>query len=348
MNLRPSNRGSEPTETERVAAEWILRQAQGFTADDERELTRWLAEDPRHAQLLAEMEETSRLLDGMKFRLPQESPAPAAPVPPAPPVRRRRYLRAFAGLAAAVVLGLGVWRYSDLHGLDYVATASTRLGEFKRMELPDGSVLMLNTNTAVEVSYESTERRVRLLSGEAYFAVAKNPSRPFIVQAGRIAVRAVGTAFDVRLHPNALSVLVTEGRVRVSGGEPPPAAGGDATNLGPELSVGHMARLALDTDRAPAPEGMVVTPVEPRIIRNTLAWQEGRLEFFETPLAEVVTEFNRYNRNKIVIADPVLASRRFGGAFASHQAEPFLELLEQSFGVVAEQHGSETVIRLAK
>jgi transmembrane sensor len=113
----------------------------------------------------------------------------------------------------------------------------------------------------------------------------------------------------------------------------------------PLLEVGHMARVAFDSDRAPAPEGLVVSAIEERVMKSALAWQEGRLEFFETPLAEVVAEFNRYNRHKIVIADPELAARRFGGAFASHQIEPFLELLEQSFGVVAEHHSTETVIR---
>lgn len=339
---------AEPNEMERVAAEWALRLSQGFSADDERELTRWLAEDPRHAQLLAEMEETSRLLDGLKFQIPAPTAASAA-VPSVAPAPRRRWGRLVAGLAAAIAIGLGAWQFTAWREMQYVTTASTRLGEFRRLDLPDGSVVKLNTNTAVEISYDRDERRVRLLSGEAYFAVAKNPARPFIVQAGRIAVRAVGTAFDVRLRREELNVLVTEGKVRVSGDDTPAAtASEEHGSLGPVLTVGHLARVPLDQDHAPTPGGMVVTPLEARTIRNTLAWRDGRLEFFDLPLGEVVAEFNRYNRNQIVITDPALAAQRFGGAFASQQAEPFLELLEQSFGVVAEQHGNETVIRRAK
>lgn len=351
---------SEPNEMERVAAEWALRLSQGFSADDEHELTRWLAEDPRHAQLLAEMEETSRLLDGLKFQVPAPvtssaatptvAPAPAATSASAPAsAPRRRWGRLAAGVAAAIAIGVGAWQFTAWRAMQYVTTASTRLGEFRQLDLPDGSVVKLNTNTAVEISYDRGERRVRLLSGEAYFAVAKNPARPFIVQAGRIAVRAVGTAFDVRLRREELNVLVTEGKVRVSGDDAPPTIPGEERgSLGPVLTVGHLARVPLDQDRAPTPGGMVVTPLEARTIRNTLAWRDGRLEFFELPLGEVVAEFNRYNRNQIVITDPALAAQRFGGAFASHQAEPFLELLEQSFGVVAEQHGNETFIRRAK
>lgn len=336
---------SEPKldEVERMAAEWSLRQAQGLSLSEENALAQWLGADERHARMFAEMEHTSRLLDGMKFQLP-----PAAVSPVHRPKKRaaRRYFQLAAGLAAALAIGFSVWSFNRSSRIEYATSESTQLGEMKRLELPDGSVALLNTNTAVEVSYERAERRVRLLSGEAFFTVAKNPSRPFIVQAGRVAVRAVGTAFDVRLRAEAMSVLVTEGKVRVSCSAP--AKSGSAAvahEAEPLLEMGHMAQVAFDSDRAPAPEGLMVSAIEERMMKSALAWQEGRLEFFETPLAEVVAEFNRYNRHKIVIADPELAARRFGGAFASHQIEPFLELLEQSFGVVAEHRATETVIR---
>ena len=336
-----------PGRAERIAAEWVLRQEQGLTIEEEMQFAQWLQEDARHPALFAEMAKTAELLDGMKFQVAREPKVPA----PAARGSRRRWLAAVAGLAAAVAIGFAVWPHAGPNR-DYATVASTQLGEMKRLELPDGSVAMLNTNTAVEISYKTEERRVRLLSGEAYFTVAKNPHRPFIVQAGRIAVRAVGTAFDVRFRTEALSVLVTEGKVRVSGTTPPGAKEAGAPVSAPAgeplLEKGHIARVAFDADRAPSPEGIIVTTMEERAIKSALAWQEGRLEFFETPLAEVVAEFNRYNRHKITIADPVLASRRFGGAFASHQIEPFLELLEQSFGVVAEDRGSETIIRLVK
>lgn len=333
-------------EVERMAAEWSLRQAHGLSFAQEHELAQWLAADERHARMFAEMEHTSRLLDGMKFQLP---PAAASHVDVPKKTSARHYVRIAVGLAAAGAVAFGVWTFHQSSRLEYATSESTQLGEIKRLELPDGSVALLNTNTAVEVSYERAERRVRLLSGEAFFTVAKNPARPFIVQAGRVAVRAVGTAFDVRLRAEAMSVLVTEGKVRVSCNASPKFNDTSvAHDAEPLLEMGHMAQVAFDSDRAPAPEGLVVSTIEERLMKSALAWQEGRLEFFETPLSEVVAEFNRYNRHKIVIADPELAARRFGGAFASHQIEPFLELLEQSFGVVAEHRPTETVIRQVK
>lgn len=330
------------TESERVAAEWVLRQAQGLTVEQERDLARWLAEDPRHGGLLAEMEATARLLDGMKF----QKPAPPAAGPAAAGGLTRRRFLAAAGLAAAVAVGLVTWRSADREPAAYTLSAATGLGEFRRLDLPDGSRVLLNTSSAVEITYGEHARRVRLLSGQAFFEVAKNPARPFIVQAGKVAVRAVGTAFEVRLREATLDVLVTEGRVRVSGEVPAdPSVPAGGVDLGPELGVGHRAQLALDADRASRSAAMVVSTVEPRALSAATAWQEGRLAFFDQPLADVVAEFNRYNRHKIVIADEVLAARRFGGGFASHEVEPFIELLEQSFGVVAEQRGAETVLR---
>ena len=338
---------SSLTETERIAAEWTLRQAHGLNTQEEQELARWLAGDKDRARLFTEMEQTSHLLDGLKFQM-----AGVTPVRSARRAIKSPWRRIVAVAAAAAVIGGGVWEFARVHRSSlsgYALSESTPLGETKRLELPDGSVALLNTNTAVEVSYEKDERRVRLLSGEAFFTVAKNPQRPFIVQAGRIAVRAVGTAFDVRLSSDALNVLVTEGKVRVSGSSAPStSASTGSANTDPLLEFGHMARVVFDADRAPKPNGMVVSALEERAIKSALAWQEGRLEFSDTPLSEVVAEFNRYNQHKIVIADAELGARRFGGGFASHEIEPLLELLEQSFGVVAEHRASETIIRQVK
>ena len=326
---------------ERSAAEWVLRMGQGLSPDEERDLARWLAEDPRHGRILREMEQTSRLLDGIKFRIPHEADQAQAVEPePAP---RRRWLRVTAAAATCLIVGLGVWRIDVERALHYSTEAITRVGESRRLQLPDGSVIVMNTATHVEVEYGRRERIIKLESGEAYFAVAKNPQRPFIVQSGRIAVRAVGTAFDVRLHADALSVLVTEGKVWVND-----EGAKDAGRTEPVLGVGHAARVPLDLDSRPDAPGIVVTAVKPLAMADALAWQKCRLEFSDTPLSQVVEEFNRYNDRKIVIADSSLASLRFGGSFGFHGIDSFLELLEQNFNVVADRRGNEIVLRLAR
>jgi transmembrane sensor len=342
----------EPDPVERAAAEWVLRREHGMHGDDQSAFRRWLNQDPRHARVFAEMEETSRLLDHMRI----DAPRGASPMAQATSAQRRPvsyvpYLRAALAVAAVVAVVFFGWRKLTPAAPTFVESAATQVGGLRELDLPDGSVVLLNTSTAIKVSYLESERRVELLRGEAYFTVAKDPSRPFWVQAGQVAIRAVGTAFNVRLTPTAVNVLVTEGKVRVAqvnGDDIPSSPSKQAVDLGSILTVGHIAQVLLGANHVPSPASMIITSIESRTANSALAWREGRLEFFDTPLSEVVSEFNRYNQHKIVIADPVLASRRFGGAFASHRIEPLLELLQQSFGVVSENRGNETVIRLAK
>jgi transmembrane sensor len=229
---------------------------------------------------------------------------------------------------------------------DYSVAAATDIGAMRKLNLPDGSSVQLNTDSAVVVRLTETERRVRLVRGEAHFQVAKNPARPFIVSAGAIAVRAVGTAFDVRLQPGAVEVLVTEGRVRVNH-----AANGASllataapTSDEPLLVAGQRAVVP-----TPVTTGACATVValDPAEIGQVTSWQSGRLEFVATPLASIVDEFNRYNRHKLVIADPGLAARRFGGSFSVGDHEELVRVLEAEFGVVAERGATATKLRLA-
>jgi len=336
--------GLEPVE--RAAAEWVLRQQQGFSPAEAREFKQWLEETPDHRKVFEEMAETSQLLD----RVHEPSTAEVLPFTPAAavPQRKKSLLRIALAAAALVAVGFVGWRQWQPLVPSFAESATTQVGGMRKLDLPDGSVVYLNTNTAVAVNYISGERRVQLVRGEAYFTVAKDPSRPFWVQAGPVAVRAVGTAFNVRIRPDAVNVLVTEGKVRLVDGDHATAPASQPVDAGAMLTTGHQAAVSVGGTSATAANAVVISTVEPRAIKSALAWQEGRLEFIETPLAEVVSEFNRYNRHKIVIADPTLATRRFGGAFASHQIEPLLELLEQSFGVVSEERENETVLRLAR
>ena len=248
--------------------------------------------------------------------------------------------------AAGVAVGFFIWQTPTSYPApDFTLTASTEVGAMRKLPLPDGSVVQLNTDSAITVQFTRTERRVQLVRGEAHFQVAKNPACPFIVNAGTVNVRAVGTAFDVRRRPEAVEVLVTEGKVRVNdsiGGQSRLPA--SATNADDSLLVaGERAYIFTGASAAPA-KVVAVAPVE---IGQVLAWQSRRLEFVATPLAEMVEEFNRYNRHKLVIADPRLATRRFGGTFPAGDYEEFVRLLESDFDVVAERDQNEIRLRLA-
>jgi transmembrane sensor len=334
----------EPGSAERTAAAWVLRRQRGLSPREERAFAAWM-KDRTNAALFAEMAETSELLDGLRTDIPDGTVAFEAPV-----FTTRRsvpWLRIGVAAACLGIASLAGWKYFAAPP-PFTESVATDVGGLRTVNLPDGSVVHLNTDSQVAVTYTAAERRLRLIHGEAYFSVAKNPNRPFWVEVGPVSVRAVGTAFNIRMQSDQVSVLVTEGRVRVADGDGRQEVRPTADQDKSLLTVGHLGQVPISPTGSLSADGMVVSSVEPHALKSVMAWQQGRLEFFERPLSEVVEEFNRYNRHKIVIADPALASRRFGGAFASHQIAPLLELLEQSFGVVSEERADQTVIRLAK
>ena len=172
------------------------------------------------------------------------------------------------------------------------------------------------------MQFTAAVRRVRLERGEAHFAVTKDPARPFLVNAAGIEVRAVGTAFNVRVGAVTLEVLVTEGRVQLN--SQPAATAGAATagsppppSLIPVLEARQRAVVSLGAATQP-PQIDTLTPGE---IERVLAWQHRLLNFTAMPLREIVAEFNRRNVVQLVVADPELASVRISAAFRSDNSE---------------------------
>lgn len=322
---------------ELAAAEWLLRREQGLSAEDERSFAAWLAADPRHARLFAKQEQTWAILGAVPAR-----DYPAA-VPPRGGLLRWGWVA--AGLAAALALGFVLWPAGPA---PHSQVAATDTAGFRRLDLPDGSTVTLNAASEVEVAYTARERGVRLRRGEASFAVARDPARPFVVAAGGVAVRAVGTAFNVRLQAATVEVLVTEGRVRVDDaarGQSLLQAAATAQPGTEILEAGQKVVIALDAGTAlPAPAP--VAAVSPDELGRATAWPARNLYFSGETLAEVVAEFNRHNRHRLVIADPRLAAQRFGGKFPADDHAGFVRALEANFGVEAERRADETLLRL--
>jgi transmembrane sensor len=192
------------------------------------------------------------------------------------------------------------------------------------------------------------ERRVKLTGGEAHFTVWKDKARPFVVDVGGIEVRAVGTAFNVRLEPGRVEVLVTEGRVAVQENAGPPPAGAPAGDPGRSTSdsptyLNASQRAVIDlAEAAPA----VVTPVTADDINRDLSWQAPRLQFSETRLADAVAEFNRLNRQQIVIADRELHDRLIGGTVRPDNPEGFVRLLSETMEIRIENTSDgRTILR---
>ncbi len=328
---------------EETAAGWLVERDRGLSPAREQELARWLHADPCH-------EATYRALAATWTLLGEADKTEAAIA--TRPVSRRRAGWIAATFAAAAALAVayfavGGQRPQETRALadaQFAMTAKTEVGGVRRIELPDGSIIQLNTDSVVDVEFAPTVRRVRLARGEAYFTVAKNAQRPFVVNAGGVDVRVLGTVFNVRLRPDAVDVLVTEGRVRVASASEGSRAERPEAQAPAELTAGQRVTVALTARQFESLEPPV--QATPAHIRQTLAWQTRRLDFDATPLSEIVSEINRYNRHQLRIVDERLRERRFGGSFPATDHETVVRMLEADFGVVAERQGGETRLRL--
>ena len=240
-----------------------------------------------------------------------------------------------SGLAAALVLGAFLG-FNALRSTPGPAThyATTTAG-YERARLADGSTLELNTASAARVQFTAAERRVELESGEAHFEVAHDTARPFVVSAGGVTVRAVGTAFNVRYVSGAVEVTVTEGKVAVG-----PAVSATGATL---VAANQRLALSLAPAAAPAPAIQSLAPAD---VRAVLSWQRRVTDFSDTPLGEVTARFNRHNALQLVITDPALGSRRIGGIFALDDVEAFVRLLERD-GIIRAERQGDTIRLLA-
>lgn len=346
MSTPPSNPAEQ--RVRRAAAEWLTKHDRGLTATEQDEFFQWLAADARHGAWFSRHRAGWQRLDAIAAWQPVHGAEPnpdvlARPVPPA--WWRRPVL--ITALAAGLALAAGVlwWRAPAVAPV--VAIASAELGGYERRVFEDGSVAELNGGAEIEVNFTAAERRVVLRRGEALFTVAKNPARPFVVHARGVDVRAVGTAFNVRLDPASVEVLVTEGKVRVA---PPLVAAAIPVSASvpaappPLVTAGERAIVPLTVDAAP----QIARATEAELARIR-AWQPRLLDFSSTPLEQVLAEFNRRNRVKLVLADPANAHVPIVASIRSDNIEGFVSLVATAAGLRAERRGDyEIVLRAAK
>lgn len=310
-----------------TAARWAVRRDRGLSAAESIDYELWLAADPRHAAAMQRTSAAWSLLD----RIPESAAAPIL----AAATRRRSFWRrtvTFGSLAAAAALAVGLFVWSrplpadpTLSAPALSATTTPRL-----VTLSDGTVVQLNTGGAVVEEFTADTRHVTLTRGEAHFAVAKNPARPFIVQAGALQVRAVGTAFNIHLQSAAVDVIVTEGRVQLTTGTP------DA----PALNAGERATLR----RAAAGPTLVVARIDAAAITQTLAWREPLMRLGGATLAELAAEFERATGRRLVLADPTLADLRFGGRFRTDDIDGFTHLLATTLDLDVERAADGAIV----
>ena len=284
----------------------------------------WVELNPAHGVAFAKAEAGWELTERLR-----ETAPPVGPEAIAGPAGRFEALfgrRTVGALLAATLLGtIGTVGLEKWAAVDRYRTV---IGQEQEFRLEDGSTVRLNTDSAIEVAMQSDQRLVRLLKGEARFDVAHNASRPFVVSAGDTTLRAVGTAFNVRLRPELTELTVIEGRVAVRDN-------GAASHT---VAAGSAAAIRGGT--------VAITRLEKTQLVQRTAWQNGVIQFDGETLDQAVAEFNRYRRTPIVIGDPQLASIRIGGTFKPANSDQFVSALRQSFGIRSVADKGDSIILL--
>jgi len=342
MSAQPHS--PDPDAHESAASTWLVRRDRGLTPGEQDAYFQWLHEDPSHGPAIARLERAWAELDLLAEWRPEHSNEPN-PDLLARPRRRKIYWLSTAAFAAAAAVALAFVTLREKPAAPIHTPLAVVAREYQQRVLEDGSLVDLRSGAAVEVNYSAAERRLRLVRGEALFTVAKDSARPFIVRAGTVDVRAVGTVFNVRLKTDTIEVLVTEGKVWVEEQTGKTEPGGRKQADIPLLKAGQRAVVSL---AAEAPQPAVVAAVTVAEIESALAWQPKRLEFNDTPLAEVVADFNHCNDRRLRLGDPRLATLPIGGNFRSDNLEAFVRLLETSFGLEADWIGNEIILYPAR
>jgi len=326
----PGTQKSAPTakDIQLRAAEWIMerREAKDWTAEDQAALDAWLAESPAHLlaywRLDAAWNRTHTLAAMNNPSLDIANEAVSKQVFP--------FLKIAAAFIVVAAMGLGLTNYFlSPHDRTY----STPIGGRETIAFADGSRIELNTNTVLRARMTTDQRIVWLDKGEAYFQVKHDPAHPFIVMAGDHRVTDLGTQFSVRRDTAQLRVAVMQGRVWL-----------DETGKQTRSHTMQSAMLTPGDVATATPDSVSVTHKSAQALTGSLSWRHGVLVFKYATLGEAVEEFNRYNSQKLVIADTATGRLTIVGTFPTNEVGAFIDAAQTIFGLRVRNRGSEIVI----
>lgn len=305
---RPANR--DPDEQ---ALAFLARMQGETTAADRAAFDAWLAASPANRAAWERARSLWEASGEAGQRVADEEASKLAHYRKRIAAKRRTKLQRRNGAVAALLLAIGLggfWLERPDFLQDLTADYTSGRGERRLVTLADASTVLLDADTAIDVDYSATMRRVRLLRGNAFFTVART-GLPFIVDAAMSEVRVLGTEFDVRLQPAGAVVTLARGTVEVSG------AAKAAT-----LAPGEQVRI----------DDGSLGPVEKTDLEAALAWREGRLVFYDRPLADVIAEIARYRSGRIIVASDRLASSIVSGSVPLDDPDAALRSLQSSVG----------------
>ena len=302
-----------------AAIDWFMRLCEEDVT--EAELSDWIqwCNDPQNLREFQGIRRTWRGFDRLGPAASEllETVLESEPVA-APPRRRsvrRPWLQVMAAALLAVVLAALWYAYPPGWWTQRAQIAAHT--EVKSSVLPDGSTLTLAPRTSMALDFTGPHRSLQFASGEAYFKVQPDKDRPFVVHTQGLKVTAIGTAFDVRSEAGSVVVTVQEGLVEVAG-----TAAADTQVW--RLAVGH--RITYDTQKRTAHLDTVD-------LARAMAWHEGRLEYFATPLSAVIADINRYSGSLLELGDPKLGQLKYTGSVFTHAIDDWLAGIETTFAL---------------
>lgn len=336
-------------EIEEEAADWVMRLADGDASRQDNEaFQRWIAQSSSHRDVfdkLADFYGATEVLGRLDDFAESHAGKTALSQHEASNWRRRVPLRQGGAIAASLAIAaVGVSLFFPLRG-SYTDDFETLVGEQETIDLPDGSNVVLNTDSRLSVAFTGDARTLRLEAGEAYFDVAHDADRPFTVHTEQGDVVAVGTAFSVRVRESGLDVLVTEGRVALSArglsalGEGAAGPGeGDREPAAPpvmEITAGQAATFG---------EGIeTISVVRGAALEKAIDWKDGELNFRGETLQEVIDDVSRYTDLRIEIGDADLGQQKIVGRYRVGDVERMFEALNVMANIEVEQVGENHV-----
>ncbi len=319
---------------EREAADWFVRfDGEDASTEDRAAFQAWIGKSRQHKDAFERMSafwEGAGALDELKdLAVADDMPGL---------IRVNRQAKRSAGvrrvmvgaIAASLVAVVGI--VIATMDRDYDGRYATAIGEQETVNLPDGSTIILNTNSAFEVAFKGGARRITMSKGEAFFDVAHDPNKPFSVATDKGVVTAVGTAFSVRVHDDKIDVLVTEGRVALAAVQNNDAAAPEQSAQSAqitEISAGQ----SIEFSQVPK----AIEIVEESAAEKTLDWQDGIISFNGETLEEVIADLNRYTDMRIEITDEELRHQQIVAYYRVGEIEPMFDALNLMANVEVER-----------
>lgn len=303
---------------------YVVNQRDDLSEDECLAFLAWLEEDVANQQAYDKVEMASALMteaasnSAATFKLGMNNKKRQNALP----------VFAFAASSAFLFISVSILLNVETRGDSF----NTSVGEQHTVALEDGSLMKLNTATSLTVDFDETERRIILNAGEAYFDVQKDgDGRPFFVEAGDVVVRVIGTDFNVHRTTDETVIDVLEGLVRVTQKKPVRSA---QANM---FEVPEGRRISIDANGVASE----ILPVEAGEMGD---WLDGRLDFDADPLSDVVSEFNRYAKVQLIIADESLDDLEISGSFTIGRSEEFARGLEAVYSVDVVKEGHMLVL----